>query len=70
MVPGYHTEQRFLGESVPQDFLDQFYECTTMFHSIQTEVNGTNMRLYKRGTTPGDDKETEKYDCKSLHGGI
>jgi cap2 methyltransferase len=45
----------FPRESIPQDFLDQFYECTTTFHNTQTEAIETNMRLYERGTTPDDD---------------
>jgi cap2 methyltransferase len=50
----------FPRESIPQDFLDQLHECTTKFHSIQTKAIETNMRLYRRGTTPDDDLKIKK----------
>jgi hypothetical protein len=45
----------FPRDSIPQGFLHQLHECTTTFHNIQTEATETNMRLYERDTTPGDD---------------
>jgi cap2 methyltransferase len=38
-------------ESFPQDFVRQFYKCTTMFHNTQTTAMETNMLYYERGFT-------------------
>jgi hypothetical protein len=54
-IPKLSHKAMFPRDSIPQDFLGQLQECTTMFYNIQTEVIEANMRLYKRDTTPGND---------------
>jgi cap2 methyltransferase len=53
--PKLSDRAMFPRESFCQDFIEQFYEYTTIFHNTQTTVIRTNMQFYKIGTTRGED---------------
>jgi cap2 methyltransferase len=53
----------FPSESFHQDFVHQFYKCTTMFHNTQTTAMETNMRYYDRGITRDEDVMIQKLKC-------
>jgi cap2 methyltransferase len=53
--PDLSHRAMFPRESFHQDFIKQFYECTTMFHNTQTMLIERNMQLYEIGTTPSED---------------
>jgi cap2 methyltransferase len=58
--PTLPDKAMFPRASIPQDFLDQLYECTAMFKTFQTEVIETNIRLYRRGRRLGEDFTIKK----------
>ncbi|PNF27384.1 hypothetical protein B7P43_G17491 [Cryptotermes secundus] len=76
--PSIPDKAMFPQESIPQDFLDQLYECATMFKNLQTDVIETNIRAYQRGRTHTEDFKIkklkylianhfmEKYEVKKL----
>jgi cap2 methyltransferase len=49
--PNIQDKAMFPQESIPQNFLNQLYECTAMFKNFQTEVIETNIQVYKRERT-------------------
>ncbi|KAJ9593436.1 hypothetical protein L9F63_015022, partial [Diploptera punctata] len=68
----------FPHSDIPKDFLDQLYECATIFKNYQTDVIETNIRVYEGFKRKGEDyiiKKIrhlipdyflEKYEMKKL----
>jgi cap2 methyltransferase len=54
----------FPQESFPQEFVRQFYNCTTMFHNSQTTVMGRNMLYYKTGIPRDEDVIIQELKLK------
>jgi hypothetical protein len=70
LVPRCQPKQCFLGQAFHRAL---WIRCTAMLKIFHTEVIETNIRMYERGRTSGEnfqDKQTEKCDCKSLYGVI
>jgi cap2 methyltransferase len=53
----------FPPESFPQDFVYQFYKCTTMFHNTQTTVMKRNIWYYETNITRDEDVMIKKLKC-------